>query len=75
MTEIEIAIMIDEDGDYAVHHDVDAIKERFEEEVGELDGAKAYRLVRLKVNVPTPKPATATINVPDLPNDAAVTLA
>jgi len=72
MTEIDVIILIDEDGDYAVHHDADAIKERYEEEISEIDGTKAYRLVKLTVKVPTPSPAVAVITVPALPSDAAV---
>ncbi len=74
LTEITVLILIDENGDYAVHNEPDDIKERYEEEVGEIDGALAYRLVRLTVKVPTPVAATATIVVPALPNDAVVTM-
>jgi len=72
MTDIDVIILIDEDGNFAVHNDADEIKARYEEEIGEIDGAKAYRLVKLTVKVPTPSPAVAVITVPALPSDAAV---
>lgn len=74
MNEITVCILIDEDGDYAVHHDESEIGARFEEEIGTMDGSRAYRLVKLKVNVPTPRPAVVTIKVPELPDNASVTV-
>ncbi len=74
LTEIEVLILIDENGDYAVHDNPNCIKGQYEKEIGEIDGSIAYRLVRLTVKVPTPVAATATIIVPALANDATVTM-
>jgi hypothetical protein len=74
LTEIEVCVLVNEHGEYAVESDVANLKDRYEADIGELDGTLAYRLVRLKVNVPTPTAAVATITVPDLPSDAAVTI-
>jgi hypothetical protein len=53
-TVVEIWVIVDEDGNYVAHTDKDALEERYEEEVGRSSGA-ATRVVRLTVNVPTPK--------------------
>lgn len=74
LTEIEVNILIDENGSYAVETDIDNLKDRYESDIAELNGTLAYRLVKLTVKVPTPTPAVATITVPALPSDAVVAL-
>jgi len=57
MHEIEVWVMIDSDGDYAVAKTEDDACELFESDTG---GSGARRLVKLTVKVPLPKPLEAT---------------
>lgn len=65
MKEIEVFILIDEDGDFVAHADESALGQMYREEVGG-DPALARRIIKLKLNVPLPKMIEVpTINVPE----------
>lgn len=54
MCEIEIWVVVDEDGDYACDAERDDAETRFEESIG-FSNEKATRRVCIKVKVPLPK--------------------
>ena len=56
LVEIEVLVLVDEDGNWEVAHDADVLKERYEESVGELNAGTATRLVKVKLKVPVPRP-------------------
>lgn len=72
MCEIEIWVLVDEDGDYVVVRDRDDIASRWEEEVGERDSGVQTRLMRLVVHVPRPRRVDAVIEVPGVPDACTV---
>jgi hypothetical protein len=61
-TTVEVWVCVDEDGSYVAHTDKDALEERYEEEVGRTSGA-ATRVVKVTLNVPTPKPVELAATV------------
>lgn len=61
-TTVEIWVLVDETGHYVAHTDRDALEERYEEEIGRTSG-EATRVLKLTVNVPTPKPVELTAEV------------
>lgn len=63
-TVVEAWVMVDEDGNYVVHEDRDMLKEKYEQDIGELSG-QATRIVRMTVNVPTPKVAEVIAVAPE----------
>ena len=56
LIEIEVLVLVDENGQWEVAEDAEKLKERYEETVGELDAGTATRLIKVKLKVPTPKP-------------------
>ncbi len=65
LVECEIWVLVDENGDYQVNTDPAEF---------DVEPALATRQVRVVVNVPKPRPVQVAVTVPDLPDDAAVTL-
>ncbi len=61
MTECEIWIVIDPNGDYAVGVDVDAAHEAYENDIA---NCKVLQTYKLKLSVPTPAPRTLTATIP-----------
>lgn len=55
MCEIEVWVVIDEDGDYACDVERDDAETRFDENIG-FSNEKATRRVKITVKVPLPKP-------------------
>lgn len=63
--DIEVWVMVDEDGDYVVEVDSSQLKDRYEQDIGELNGEKATRLVKLTVKMPKPKAVELTAEIGD----------
>lgn len=57
MHDVEVWVVVDADGDYAVGKDEDEATSAFEENVG---GSGGRRCVRITVRVPLPKPIELT---------------
>lgn len=67
LVEVDVWVLVDEEGQSWAGLDPAGFDDAPGAEV-------ATRLVKLTVKVPLPRPAVAVVTVPDLPDDAAVTL-
>lgn len=65
LVECEIWVLVSESGTYEVGADPAEF---------DADPAVATRLVKVVVKVPLPRPVEVAVTVPDLPDDAAVTV-
>jgi hypothetical protein len=54
LVEVEVWVMVDEEGQSVVCGDKDKLQERWEEEVGDFDPGTAKRLIRATIRVPMP---------------------
>lgn len=66
MQNVEVWLIMDENGDYAAGEDRDTTVERFEENVGSAAGA---RIVKLNVTMAPPKETEVDVKVPDEAGD------
>jgi hypothetical protein len=60
--QVDVWVVVDEDGNYVAHTDRDALEERYEDEVGRTSGG-ATRVLKLSVKVPLPKPVELSAEV------------
>lgn len=67
MIAVEVWVLVDGSGNYVAIENRDALKERYEEQVGELDGSEPVRMIRATINVPTPRVAEVVATVPEEP--------
>lgn len=74
LVEVVAWVLVDEHGNWVVDADPDHVGERWEEEIGERCSSDATRLVKVTVKVPKPRAVEVAVTVPDLPDDAAVTV-
>lgn len=51
----EVFLVIDQAGDYAVGNSAEAAREKYEEDIGALNAAEGFRIVKLLVRVPLPE--------------------
>lgn len=65
MAEIEVWVVVDEDGNYAAGVTEDDSATKYRDEVGEPDGSCGYRRVKLTVTVPLPEVIEVAVTVPD----------
>jgi hypothetical protein len=72
-TEIEIFVMIDQDGDYVIAKDADDLGSRYEEEIHS-SPPNATRVFALKLTVPMPKATVVTATLPDTDGPVTVTV-
>lgn len=56
LLEIEVLVLVDENGNWEVASGSEKLKALYEKNVGELDAGTATRLIKVKLKVPTPKP-------------------
>ncbi len=56
ITDCDVYMIVDSDGNHAVGVDLDAAKQAFEDNIGELAAVEGWRLVVLSVKVPKPVP-------------------
>jgi len=63
LVEVEVWVMVGEDGQYTAHTDPDALRERFDEECA--DAGLTTRVLKLTVKVPTPRPVALAAVVAD----------
>jgi hypothetical protein len=64
--EIELVVMVDEDGQWEVGRDTDDLLERWNDNIGEI-GPGASRFVRVKLKVPAPRAVELEAEVPAEP--------
>ncbi len=63
MNEIEIWVVVDENGDYAISKDRDDLHDAYESDInGNTDLAR--RVIRVRLNMPLPKPLEISGTVP-----------
>ena len=58
---VNIVLLVDEDGDYAVGQDEDDARERYDDEVG---GDRARHFIHLSIRVPLPWPIHVSGTLP-----------
>jgi hypothetical protein len=58
---VNIVLLVDEDGDYAVGQDEDDARERYDDEVG---GDRARHFIHLSIRVPLPRPIHVSGDLP-----------
>lgn len=63
--EIEVWILVDAAGDYVASDDADDVRERYADQIGELNECDGFRLVKVKVSVPRPVVIGAAATVAD----------
>jgi hypothetical protein len=54
MTELELWVCVDANGDYGLGKDAESAKEQYENDVGMLCDGDGFRLYKLKLQVPLP---------------------
>ena len=67
LVECEVWLMVDENGDYKIALEADDTELQ-------ADPGLATRVVKVVVKVPVPRAVEVAVTVPDLPDDAAVTV-
>lgn len=67
MVAVEVWVMVDQDGDYVVAKDREALAEKYEEEFTGLNSEVTTRFVKLTVNVPKPRPVELVATVAEEP--------
>lgn len=60
-TVVEVVVIVDENGDYAIGVDAASAAEKYAEDF--TDEGQARRVIRATINVPTPKPVELTATV------------
>lgn len=71
-TEISVAILIDQDGDFVVHKDADELGDTDDSEIGGIP--RLSRVVVLKLTVPMPKALEVAATIPDTDGPVTVTV-
>lgn len=61
--ELEVWVVVDENGDYSTGNDGDQAAERYGEEIGGDQGTIGLRRVKLTITVPLPAPIELTAEV------------
>lgn len=64
--QVEVWVMVDEDGSYMAHEDRDALAERYKDEMSD-DPTIARRMVKVTLNVPKPAPVELVATVAEEP--------
>jgi hypothetical protein len=75
VVEIELLVLVNEDGEWEIGVDDGDLKTRYEENVGELNAGAATRLVRVKLKVPTPRPVEVEAEIADQPDGVELKVA
>lgn len=65
MHELEVWVLVDENGDYVASHDADALADLYEEAIGGNAGV-ARRLVKVALKVPEFRPIEVSGTVPEV---------
>jgi hypothetical protein len=63
--DLDVWLMVNEDGEYVASHDEDNLSELYDDYVG---GSSAnLRTIRLSLSVPLPQPVNVSVELPDVP--------
>ena len=71
--EIEVWVMVDENGDYGVGRDTDSMASDYVDNIGN-DDTCSKRHIKLTIKVPKPKPLEVTFTLPDEAGEAFITI-
>ena len=63
MTECEVWVLVDADGNYVASDDAGHLGERYDDTIGN-SADMARRVVRITVRIPTPAPLQVSVDVP-----------
>ena len=74
-TQVEVWCCVDADGGYAVGADEQAAKDKYEEDVGALNEAGGFRMVKVTVTVPLPELIELEVEAPIESDEAAASAA
>ncbi len=74
MQEIEFFVLIDENGEFAIHADETELQTAYDEGVGTATGELAMRKVHVKLTVPLPRASVVEAKLPAEPEEAAVSV-
>lgn len=72
--QVEVWVLVDENGDYIASHDVDQLGEIYESQIS-ADCGTAKRKVKVLLTVPLPEPVTLTGTVPAEPTEGSLQVA
>ena len=72
--EIEVFILIDENGDYAINKDQTELQSSYVEDIGENFGELATRIIAVKLKVPSPTIITVEAVLPAQPSEVIVSV-
>ncbi|VTT99059.1 unnamed protein product [Gemmataceae bacterium] len=75
MHEVEVWVMLNDQGEYVAHEDADELAAEYAERVGEASEAGGIRRVRLTVKVPLPEPIELTGEAAAEPEPGALRVA
>jgi hypothetical protein len=64
-TEIEVVVIVDEDGSYELGNSIEQAREMYNDNIG---GDGAHHVITMKLKVPLPKPIVVSATLPQ--NDA-----
>jgi hypothetical protein len=71
--EVEVFVLVDENGNYVVHKDEDELAEAYDNDISE-DSHTGRRTIRIKLSVPLPEYVTMTGTVPALGEPSELTV-
>lgn len=74
MKTVEVWVLIDSDGNYAVANDQERVKEVYEEDTQPFGDADGFRLVKLSLRVALPEVIEASGEIPDTDGPVALTV-
>ena len=72
MLEVEVWVVVDANGDYAVAKDAESANTAFDEDIGR--GEACTRMVKITLTVPVPKPVELVGIVPEEANAGTLTV-
>ncbi|MCC6419943.1 MAG: hypothetical protein IT429_17040 [Gemmataceae bacterium] len=75
MIDVEVWVLIDEAGDYAIAKDDAALVEAYENDVQSIGDAGCTRRVKVSLEVPRPEPMVLSGTVPAEPSEGKLTVA
>ena len=74
-TQVEVWCCVDADGGYAVGSDEQAAKDQYESDVGALNEAGGFRMVKVCVTVPLPEVIELEVEAPEEIEELAAAVA
>ena len=70
--EVEVWVVVDADGDYAIGRDAESANTAFDEDIGR--GENCTRMVKVTLKIPAPRPVELVGEVPAESNEGTLTV-